>query len=117
VGRLHKSAAAVGCTTAAVGCTATGVGCTVAAPLLLLAAPFLHRCRMYADWSIHGIAAALNLRTFDKHEHIVACASRSLNSAEKNYPAWQGEMLAAVCYSRFTQLTQQPASRTRFQSS
>jgi hypothetical protein len=27
---------------------------------------------------------------------MVACASRSLNAAEQNYPAWKGEMMAAV---------------------
>eukprot|EP00878_Enallax_costatus_P000909 GHUV01001039.1.p1 GENE.GHUV01001039.1~~GHUV01001039.1.p1 ORF type:complete len:2125 (+),score=442.77 GHUV01001039.1:122-6376(+) len=51
---------------------------------------------LYVDWSNNGIAAVLNQRQQDGTEYMVACASRSLNPAEKNYPAWKGEMLAAV---------------------
>ena len=51
---------------------------------------------LYVDWSNSGIAAVLNQKHEDGKEHMVACASRSLNPAEKNYPAWKGEMLAAV---------------------
>jgi hypothetical protein len=51
---------------------------------------------LYVDWSNSGIAAILNQREKDGSEYMVACASRSLNPAEKNYPAWKGEMLAAV---------------------
>lgn len=51
---------------------------------------------LYVDWSNTGIAAVLNQKAEDGTEYMVACASRSLNSAEKNYPAWKGEMLAAV---------------------
>jgi site-specific DNA-cytosine methylase len=51
---------------------------------------------LYVDWSNTGIAAVLNQKAADGTEYLVACASRSLNPAEKNYPAWKGEMLAAV---------------------
>jgi hypothetical protein len=51
---------------------------------------------LYVDWSKQGIAAVLNQRDVDGNEYMVACASRSLNAAEQNYPAWKGEMLAAV---------------------
>jgi hypothetical protein len=54
-------------------------------------APF----HLYVDWSTHGISAVLNQKQ-DGKEYMVACASRSLNPAEQNYPAWKGEMLAAV---------------------
>lgn len=50
---------------------------------------------LYVDWSTHGIAAVLNQKQ-DGREFMIACASRSLNPAEQNYPAWKGEMLAAV---------------------
>ena len=32
----------------------------------------------------------------DGHEYMVACISRSLNSYESNYAAYDGELLAAV---------------------
>jgi hypothetical protein len=51
---------------------------------------------LYVDWSSTGIAAVLNQKDEHGREFMVACASRSLNAAEKNYPAWKGEMLAAV---------------------
>ena len=51
---------------------------------------------LYVDWSTTGIAAVLNQREDDGNEYMVACASRSLNPAERNYPAWKGEALAAV---------------------
>jgi hypothetical protein len=51
---------------------------------------------LYVDWSNSGIAAVLNQREASGNEFMVACASRSLNQAEKNYPAWKGEALAAV---------------------
>ncbi len=51
---------------------------------------------LYVDWSNTGIAAVLNQVDEQGNECLVACASRSLNSSEKNYPAWKGEMLAAV---------------------
>jgi hypothetical protein len=51
---------------------------------------------LYVDWSNTGVAAVLNQKAADATEYMVACASRSLNPAEKNYPAWKGEMLAAV---------------------
>lgn len=48
---------------------------------------------LYVDWSNSGIAAVLNQREDDGEEFMVACASRSLNPAEKNYPAWKGARL------------------------
>jgi hypothetical protein len=51
---------------------------------------------LYVDWSCHDIAAVLHQKAADGTEALVACASRSLNPAERNYPAWKGEMLAAV---------------------
>jgi hypothetical protein len=51
---------------------------------------------LYVDWSNQGIAAVLNQKETDGREYMVACASRSLNAAEKNYAASKGEMLAAV---------------------
>ena len=51
---------------------------------------------LYVDWSSNGIAAVLNQKAADGTEYMVACASRSLNTAEQNYPAWKGEALAAV---------------------
>jgi hypothetical protein len=52
--------------------------------------------RLYTDWSCNGIAAVLNQLQPDGSETMVACSSRSLSPAEKNYAAWKGEMLAAV---------------------
>eukprot|EP00775_Hariotina_reticulata_P001887 gene1887-biopygen3371 len=51
---------------------------------------------LYVDWSQSGIAAVLHQRAADNTEYLVGCASRSLNQSERNYPAWKGEMLAAV---------------------
>lgn len=52
--------------------------------------------KLYTDWSTYGIAAVLNQVDQQGNERLVACVSRSLNEAERNYPAWKGEMLAAV---------------------
>jgi hypothetical protein len=52
--------------------------------------------RLYTDWSSTGIAAVLNQQDEQGQERLVACVSRSLNQAERNYPAWKGELLAAV---------------------
>lgn len=51
---------------------------------------------LYTDWSSTGIAAVLNQQDQQGQERLVACVSRSLNDAERNYPAWKGELLAAV---------------------
>eukprot|EP00775_Hariotina_reticulata_P014908 gene14908-biopygen17250 len=51
---------------------------------------------LFTDWSQTGLAAVLQQKTDDDTQYLVACASRSLNAAERNYPAWKGEMLAAV---------------------
>ncbi len=52
--------------------------------------------RLYTDWSSNGIAAVLNQLDENGNEYLVACVSRSLNDAEKQYPAWKGELLAAI---------------------
>lgn len=52
--------------------------------------------RLYTDWSTHGLAAVLHQVDDQGKEYLVACVSRSLNDAEKHYPAWKGELLAAV---------------------
>lgn len=54
------------------------------------------RFRLYTDWSISGIAAVLNQQDGQGNEYMVACVSRSLNDAEKHYPAWKGELLATI---------------------
>eukprot|EP00775_Hariotina_reticulata_P003475 gene3475-biopygen5169 len=51
---------------------------------------------LFTDWSQTGLAAVLQQKTDDDTQYLVACASRSLNAAERNYPAWKGEMLAVV---------------------
>eukprot|EP00775_Hariotina_reticulata_P002868 gene2868-biopygen4480 len=48
------------------------------------------------EWTEACLAAVLQQTTDDDTQYLVACASRSLNAAERNYPAWKGEMLAAV---------------------
>lgn len=54
---------------------------------------------LYTDWSALGIGAVLaqqhevNGKT---KEYMVGCVSRSLNSGEKNYSSYEGEMLGAV---------------------
>ena len=51
---------------------------------------------LYTDWSKFGIGAVLAQRHPDGHEYMVACISRSLNTYEGNYAAYDGELLAAV---------------------
>ena len=51
---------------------------------------------LHTDWSVDGISAVLGQRGHDGQEKLVACISRSLNSCEKKYPAWKGELLAIV---------------------
>jgi hypothetical protein len=51
---------------------------------------------LYTDWSTQGIAAVLNQSDDDGNEYMVACTSRSLNPAERNYAAWKGELLAVI---------------------
>mgnify|MGYP001810788785 CR=1 FL=1 len=66
-------------------------------PGLALRQPHPNRpFRLYTDWSCNGIAAVLHQQDDTGQEHLVACVSRSLNDAEKQYPAWKGELLAAV---------------------
>jgi hypothetical protein len=66
-------------------------------PGLALRQPEANRpFRLYTDWSCNGIAAVLHQQDDTGQEHLVACVSRSLNDAEKQYPAWKGELLAAV---------------------
>ena len=51
---------------------------------------------LYTDWSKLGLGAVLAQRHPDGVEYMVACISRSLNSAEGNYSSYDGELLAAV---------------------
>ncbi len=52
--------------------------------------------KVYTDWSKQGIGAVLAQVGEDGREYMVACISRSLNSAERNYSSYEGELLAAV---------------------
>jgi site-specific DNA-cytosine methylase len=49
---------------------------------------------LHTDWSNHGIGAVLGQVDDDGLEYLCACASRSLNKHEKNYPSYKGELLA-----------------------
>ena len=51
---------------------------------------------VHTDFSCKGIGAVLSQVDADGNEYMVACISRSLNSAEANYPSYKGECLAAV---------------------
>jgi RNase H-like domain found in reverse transcriptase/Reverse transcriptase (RNA-dependent DNA polymerase)/Integrase zinc binding domain/PHD-finger/Integrase core domain/C-5 cytosine-specific DNA methylase len=51
---------------------------------------------LYTDWSHHGIGAVLTQNDEHGQEYIVACISRSLNSHERNYSSYQGELLGVV---------------------
>ena len=51
---------------------------------------------LHTDWSKHGIGAVLGQVDEDGNEYIVACVSRSLNKAEREYASYKGEMLGAV---------------------
>jgi len=51
---------------------------------------------LHTDWSKNGIGAVLGQKDEVGNEYMVACISRSLSAGEKNYVAFQGEMLAAV---------------------
>ncbi len=56
---------------------------------------------LHTDWFKLGIGAVLGQVDADGNEYMVACISRSLNAGEKNYVAYQGEMLAAVWAIKF----------------
>ena len=49
---------------------------------------------LHTDWSTYGIGAVLGQLDDEGHEYLCACASRSLNKHEKNYPPYKGELLA-----------------------
>lgn len=51
---------------------------------------------LHTDFSNQGLGAVLGQYDDDGLECIVACISRSLNKAEKEYASYKGEMLAAV---------------------
>ena len=51
---------------------------------------------LHTDWSQLGLGAVLAQLDDDGNEHMVACASRSLNVHERNYTPWKGELLAVV---------------------
>ena len=51
---------------------------------------------LHTDWSKFGIGAVLAQKDDNGHEYMIACISRSLNKHERNYPSFEGEMLAVV---------------------
>ena len=51
---------------------------------------------VHTDWSSFGIGCILAQTDADGKEYMVACSSRSLNKAERNYASYHGEMLAVV---------------------
>jgi len=51
---------------------------------------------LHTDFSNQGIAAVLTQHADNGDEHMVACISRSLNSHERVYSPYQGELLAVV---------------------
>ena len=51
---------------------------------------------IHCDFSNVGLGAVLSQVDADGNEYMVACISRSLNKAEKNYSSYKGECLAAV---------------------
>jgi len=55
---------------------------------------------VHTDWSVHGIGAVLGQRDDEGQEYLCACASRSLNSHERNYPSYKGELLALTWATR-----------------
>ena len=56
---------------------------------------FCQAFRLYTDASTAGLGAIL-AQVQDSKEHIICCASRALNQAEKSYPATKLECLAIV---------------------
>jgi hypothetical protein len=54
--------------------------------------PFL----VHTDWSKKGIGAVLGQFDTSGLEFIIACISRSLNKAEREYQSYKGELLAVV---------------------
>lgn len=53
-------------------------------------------CFLHTDWSINGISGVLSQQDEKGDSYLVASFSRSNNKHEKNYPAYKGEILAAV---------------------
>ena len=51
---------------------------------------------LYMDASREGIGAVLYQKDNQSKERIIACASRTLNQYEKNYPIIEKECLAIV---------------------
>ena len=49
---------------------------------------------LHTDASLHGLGAVLYQEKDDGLKHVIAYASRSLNKAERNYPAHKLEFLA-----------------------
>ena len=49
---------------------------------------------LHTDWSNHGIGAVLGQLDDEGNEYLCACASRSLNKHEREYPSYKGELLA-----------------------
>ena len=55
---------------------------------------------LHPDWCKQGLASVLTHIHLDGNERMVACVSRSTNDAERNYPSFEGEMLAVVWGTR-----------------
>ena len=53
---------------------------------------------VHTDWSSFGIGCILAQTDADGKEYMVACSSRSLNKAERNYASYHGEMLAVLAW-------------------
>lgn len=51
---------------------------------------------LHTDWSTKGLGAVLGQVDQQGNEYMVSCISRSLNCHERRYPAWKGELQAAV---------------------
>jgi len=72
-------------------------------PPVLAYADFSRPFKIHTDASKRGLRAALYQVDDDGEDRVIAYASRSLNAAEKNYPAHKLEFLALKCsvYNKF----------------
>jgi len=70
-------------------------------PPLLIHPDFNKQFILQTDASVDGIGAVLSQIGPDNQEHPIAYASRSLKSAERNYPIIEMESLAVVEYVKY----------------